>query len=663
MTFSTVVWKMAKANHKKYLLYFLCNSFTVMFFYMFSSVFFNERVIEMKEINSLKYVLAIPGVALIVFTIFFIQYAYEIFIKSRKSEFGLFMSIGMSNRDIGKLLLIESLIISATSVITGILGGVVFSRLFFLLLMSLVGLNQVPYQITADMFGYSILLFSVIYWLAVLKSYYAIVKQNHLQNLKSDQVAETIKTKNPLYGLIGLMILVISIVGLYVTYGENSGLQDLLYMWAFTTFFGLYLCISSFTSFLIALARNYPTFYYSKMLLLTNIEYKLKRLSAIITLVTVMVMVTIFYSSIQLYTADYNKQQIIEWNPFDIAFIETDTKNKLSNDELVALLDKHDVTEYLMIPTYEYYEQEYAGWHNAHKLMSVRDFNTVTSRHDQLGANEFIYFMNEDENTVGEGSYPEELSLRTVNGEIMFVQKELVRERVLNYIGNSGDFIIVNDQQFQNLQKQMEGFKANLHFINVEDWTESDNLLNELENKFAIFNASSPPLSDIRVENRSEEDYLEIVSKIERYQVNKTENGILFFITTFLSIIFFFGSFILLYLNLFSDIEKEKIKYKKLYRIGISMKEIKRVISLEISFLFFMPTFVGAITAFLYIISMAREDGGILENPQIVLYFMIIACMYHIIQFGFYLYARNKMIGKLTVKNGSSPKVGDDLDY
>lgn len=647
MTFSAIVWKMAKVNHKKYLLYFLCNSFTVMFFYMFSSVFFNERVVEMKEIDSLKYVLAIPGVALIVFTIFFIQYAYEIFIKSRRSEFGLFMSIGLSNRDIGKLLLIESLVISATSVIIGILGGVVFSRLFFLLLMSLVGLNQVPYQMTADMFGYPILLFWVIYWLAVLKSYYAIVKQNHLQNLKSDQMAETIKTKNPLYGLIGLMILVMSIVGLYVTYGENSGIQDLLYVWAFTTFFGLYLCISSFTSFFIAFARKYPTFYYGEILLLANIEYKLKRLSAIITLVTVMVMMTIFYSSIQLYIADYNKQQIIEWNPFDIAFIETDTKNKLSSDELDALLSEHDVTEYLMIPTYEYYEQDYAGWHNAHKLMSVHDFNTITSRHDKLEANEFIYLINEDENNAGEGSYPEELPLRTVNGEIIFVQKELVRDRVLNYVGNSGDFIVVNDQQFESLQKQMKGFKVSMHFFDVQDWTESADLLKDLENKFATSNVLSPPLSDIRVENRSEEDYLEIVSKIEGYQVNKTENGILFFVTTFLSIIFFFSSFILLYLNLFSDIEKEKIKYKKLYRIGISMKEVKRIISLEISFLFFMPTFVGTITAFLYVISMARDVGGVLENPQIVWYFMIIACMYHIIQFGFYLYARNNMLRKL----------------
>lgn len=651
MTFSAIVWKMAKANHKKYLLYFLCNIFTVMFFYMFSSVFFNERVVELKGINSLKYVLAIPGVALIVFTIFFILYAHEIFIKSRRSEFGLFMSIGMTTRDIGKLLLIESLVISATSVIIGILGGAVFSRLFFLLLMSMVGLNQVPYQMTVNMFGYPILIFLMIYWLAVLKSYYSIVKQNHLQNLKSDQVAETIKTKNPLYGLIGLMILVFSIVGLYVTYVESVGLEDLLYLWAFTTFFGLYLCISSFTSFLIEFARKYPTFYYGKILLLTSIEYKVKRLSAIITLVTVMVMVTIFYSSIQLYIADYNKQQIIEWNPYDIAFIETDTKNKLSSDELDVLLNGHDVTEYLMIPTYEYYEQDYAGWYSAYKLMAVHDFNTLTSRQATLGANEFIYFFNEDANYAGEDSYPEELPLRTVNGEITFVQKELIIERALNYVGNPGDFIVVNDQQFESLQQQMDGFKVNMHFINVEDWKESEDLLNELENKFAAFNTLSPPVTDIRVKNRSEEDYLEIKSKIKRYQVSKTENGILFFVTSFLSIIFFFGSFILLYLNLFSDIEKERIKYKKLYRIGITVKEVKRIISLEISALFFIPTLVGTMIALLYIISMASEDGGVLENPQLLWYFMSIACIYHIIQFGFYLYARNKMLGKLTQIN------------
>ncbi|MEH7391946.1 ABC transporter permease, partial [Bacillus sp. JJ1474] len=60
----------------------------------------------------------------------------------------------------------------------------------------------------------------------------------------------------------------------------------------------------------------------------------------------------------------------------------------------------------------------------------------------------------------------------------------------------------------------------------------------------------------------------QISSRIEDYNRNKNSNGILFFVTTILSVIFFFGSFILLYLNLFSDVEKEKEKYKKLDNIG-----------------------------------------------------------------------------------------------
>ena len=46
------------------------------------------------------------------------------------------MTLGMSNRDIIKLILLENIGIALISIATGLLSGVVFSRLFFLILMS-----------------------------------------------------------------------------------------------------------------------------------------------------------------------------------------------------------------------------------------------------------------------------------------------------------------------------------------------------------------------------------------------------------------------------------------------------------------------------------------------------------------------------------------------
>ncbi|MGM9948605.1 MAG: hypothetical protein ACI33P_00700, partial [Lysinibacillus sp.] len=125
------------------------------------------------------------------------------------------------------------------------------------------------------------------------------------------------------------------------------------------------------------------------------------------------------------------------------------------------------------------------------------------------------------------------------------------------------------------------------------------------------------------------------------------ENGILFFVTAFLSVLFFVGSFVLMYLNLFADLEKEQAKYKKLQQIGIMQKEVKRLVSSEMRMLFFLPTFIGAVVALLYLVSMGRDIGGLLANPQLLRYFFILTGIYCMIQYLFYRYTRRKMMKQL----------------
>ena len=51
--------------------------------------------------------------------------------------------------------------------------------------------------------------------------------------------------------------------------------------------------------------------------------------------------------------------------------------------------------------------------------------------------------------------------------------------------------------------------------------------------------------------------------------------------------------------------------------------------------------------AFLYIISMTNKIGGILKNPEILWQFFSVSGIYLIIQIGFYLFAKRKMLSHL----------------
>lgn len=652
MSFNQIVWKMAKVHYKKYILYFLCNSFSVMFFFMFSTVYFNEQVVRVKKLESIQYVLTVPGVALVVFTVFFISYSHNVFIKRRRSEFGLFMTLGMSNRDISKLLLLENGVIAIFSIISGILAGTIFSRLFFLLLMNSVGLQAVSFHLNSKIFMYSIITFLIVFFIAIGRSLFLILKRNVIHSLKSDKVAETIKMKSPLFGGMGLAIIVGSVLGLYYTYTDPNAGGDYLLLWAVATLIGLYISLYQFTSFFIELAKKYKPFYYRRLLFLTSLDYKFKQLTSILMLVTVMIMITILYSTIILSTYMLTEKQAIDGNPYDIAFIQTDDKNNLDSNELYSIIEQKEnpVQKHLVIPIFSYYQkQTYSDWSYVYNFMPVDHFNQLTSNQLKLRDNEFLYYLNDDPENAETGSnYDQGLTLPIGNRNVTYTLKETFAEKNINNLTYLYEFLIISNSEFDRLKDSLDGFESNIHLINVANWKETTNAVERLDRSLKSYNENTPPIVDVRVENTSEEDLFQVASKVKDYNHNKNSNGILFFVTTFLSVIFFFGSFILLYLNLFSEIDKEKDKYKKLNHIGITVKEVKRIITREITTLFFVPTIVGTTLAFLYIVAMATDIGGVTKNPEILLHFFIVAGIYHFIQVGFFLYARKKMFFHLT---------------
>lgn len=653
MTFNQIVWKMAKVHYKKYIFYFLCNGLAVMFFFIFSTVYFNERIVQVKKLESIQYVLTVPGVALLVFTVFFISYAHNIFMKRRRSELGLFMTLGMSNRDISKLLLLENGVIALFSIIFGTLAGTIFSKLFFLLMMNSVGLQGVSFHLSGKMFIYSIIIFLIVFSIAVGNSLFLTLKRNVIHSLKSDKVAETIKMKSPLLGGVGLIFVIGSVIGLYYTYSDPTSGGDYLLLWAIATFLGLYISLNQFTSFFIELTKNNKSFYYHRLLFLTSLDYKIKKLTSILMLVTVMIMVTILYSTIILFTYKLTEKQAIDENPYDIAFIQTENKNNLDLEELYSIVDQKEnpVQKHLVIPIYSYYQKTYNDWFYVYNFMSVDHFNQLTSSQLKLQDNEFLYYINDDPDNAGSGSnYDKGLTLPIKDGEVTYTLKEAIVEKKINNLCNLYDFIIISSSNFEMLKDNLDGFESNIHLINVANWKQTTSTVEKLERSFKSYNEKTLPIVDVRTKNSAEEELFQVTSKVQDYNRNKNSNGILFFVTTFLSIIFFFGSFFLLYINLFSEIDKEKDKFKKLNNIGITSKEVKRIISSELTTLFLVPTIVGTTLAFLYIVAMATDIGGIMKNPEILLHFSIVAGIYHCIQLGFFLYARKKMLSHLLIE-------------
>lgn len=639
---------MAKANYKKYTFYVLCNSLAVMLFFIFSTLYFNADIVQGEEADSIKYALGIPSITLVLFTVFFISQAHGIFIKKRKSEFGLFMILGMTNRDLGKLLLLENGIIAAISITLGLLCGTLSSRLAFFLLLNYMGLSGVSYQLSADMFLSTITIFLVVFLIAVGRTLFLLFNQDINLTLKSDRVSETIKMKNPVLGMVGVLIIISSILGVFITYtGPNGG--DYLIIWTVFIFMGLYLALNQFTSSVINFIKKDDAHYYPRMVPLSNLDYKFKQLTSTLMLVSVMIMVTVLYNTILLFTYTDEKERLMNMNPYDIAFIQSEHHNNLTEEELYAIVDQDEnpIEQHITLPVYTFFEKYHdMNWGQFYHVMSDREFSKLRSTTIALEDKEFIYYLNHEAHHNTEGyvfgfHFPAENE-----NEGNYIHVDTIVERNLNHLSN--DFVIVNQAEFERIKENREdGFESTIHLINVVHWDETAGVVDELKEIFTTANESSPSISGINGEESPEKFLFQVESKADAYQMNMNINGLSFFVFSFLSILFLFGSFVILYLNIFSTIDKERVKYSKLTKIGLTGHETKRMIAKELAPLFFTPVITGVVLSFLFIVAMATDVGGVVQNPEIMVNFIVVAGIYLLMQVGFYLYSRKKMVSKV----------------
>ncbi|MGB4715645.1 MAG: FtsX-like permease family protein, partial [Defluviitoga tunisiensis] len=124
-----------KRNIKTYRLYLMAMIFSVMTYYNFSSMRFNQQFLEYK--NAYAYIQSlslVTSILMVMFLIFFIIYSSNFFLNQRKREIGIFAFMGIDNYKIAFIFALEGLLLGIISLISGLILGVLFNKLFMMLL-------------------------------------------------------------------------------------------------------------------------------------------------------------------------------------------------------------------------------------------------------------------------------------------------------------------------------------------------------------------------------------------------------------------------------------------------------------------------------------------------------------------------------------------------
>jgi bacitracin transport system permease protein len=130
-----------RKNIKMYYLYFFAMIFSISLYFILSTLQNDQTVMEMVQ-SSMNFSTAfqIAGILLILITIVFTMYATNIFIRRRSQEIGLYQLIGLSRAWVARVLILEHSILGLGALLIGTVVGTLLSRLFLLLLMSILGI-------------------------------------------------------------------------------------------------------------------------------------------------------------------------------------------------------------------------------------------------------------------------------------------------------------------------------------------------------------------------------------------------------------------------------------------------------------------------------------------------------------------------------------------
>ena len=195
-----------KNNRKTYVPYIFTAVLTVMMYYIMDSLSRSSSISE----PSLHSILVYARAVIVVFAVIFLFYTNSFLIKRRKKEIGVYNILGMGKTHIARMLTVETLVTAAVSIGAGLVFGVIFSRLMYLILLKILNYDVgMDFEIPAETLSYTLFFFLVIFVMTLVYNLFQIQLSNPVELLSGGNRGEKEpKTKwfLTLFGLVSLGI-------------------------------------------------------------------------------------------------------------------------------------------------------------------------------------------------------------------------------------------------------------------------------------------------------------------------------------------------------------------------------------------------------------------------------------------------------------------------
>ncbi len=621
MTFSQFAFKNVLRNKRLYAAYFLSSMFTVMTFFTFAIFAFHPELSADAMGSKVNRGMAVAGGIIYVFSFFFVLYSMSTFLRSRKKEFGLLMIQGMSSRQLRLMVFIENMVIGLASIILGVTLGLVFAKLILLIAENVLVIEQklVFYFPTAAII---VTLLSFIALFLAISFFVAFVLRTNklIELIKGDEIEK----KEPLasFFLVILASLFLGI-GYYLALTAKGAAVIMAFIpVTLLVIFGTYLLFTQISVYLIRRIKGNKRLFWKRtnMLLFSDLSYRMKDNARSFFIVAIISTVAFTAIGTLVGLRTYLTEGLHKANPIHFTYTASDEQTKSADLKAIqAALEKHDLkTEKDSFYLESFDIKDLGGLIN---IVSDRDYNRFANLADAetlklakgeayLVQSSISYLANEDDTKYS--SY--EIPLQ--NKDTLRTTKQVDSEvlPILNY------YYLVSEADFEQIalpkvENPVEHYAWKAVSGSKEDRIEVGAELAKIEDRFIPFLAI---------------DY-------EEYSILKFYGPILF-VGLFIGLIFFVSAGSFLYFRLYADLEADQAKFKAINKIGLTEKELSKVVTGQTALLFFTPIILalshGAVAltalAHLFNYNLVKESALVLGSFLViqVIYFLVVRYFY-----------------------------------
>lgn len=613
MNFNQIVLKNFTKNIRHYAMFIFSLIVSIVLFFSFVTLKYTNSINNENSMKVIQKGSEIGANFLFFIIVIFLLYASHLFIKRRTREFALYQLIGLTRKNIIRMLFIEQFIMFFITGIIGMVIGVFGSKILLMIVLKMLDINtsvSLSFQFPAILQTFILLMVSFI--LILIQGYLFLRKRSILDMINDNSKSEATKPKITIIEVVlGVLGIIMIGFGYYMStemFGEFARIVMFVpFIILALTVIGAYLFFRSSVSLIFKTLKRskHGNVSVTDVVFTSSIMHKMKKNALSLTIIAIISAVTVTVLCFGAVSRSMIDDTVNQSSPQDFNFIKAKqaeqfedkleqahirytpvykelSEVKVLKDDFFKKSMNYNATDRIFITSNKYFnDKDIVGNH-----AKMVNFATSSSL--------LKYNLNKDIEIKGEKK--EAFKVIDVNKEVDFK----------NEVSYNAPVLLVSADKYDQLKK----YSTEIHkqygynLMNSADWSKVNKLAKSI---------------DPNIQSQ----------KVVRQDFNDSM-GILLFVTSFLGLAFLVAAGCIIYIKQMDETEDEMPNFRILRKIGYTHQDMLKGLALKILFNFGLPLIISLLHAYF-----AAKAFMVLMGATNMLPVYIVMVIYSVIYFIF----------------------------